>query len=181
MLNPEWVALIWAPRHYLPLMPFIAPLAVGAATALGASGRLPRLLVMAVLVIAVAVQCVGIALLYRKAEATQRLLQAIRSAEPEYVVTDVFWLPEEMGSIFYEKKFMMVYGDAQLRKLGSELLRHGVGQFVFVSARGPGAVSERGRMVLRHASHSIIPVESAGVPYMETTLYVCETRRLFQP
>ena len=100
------MGIIWGPRHFLMLVPALLILAWEAAEALTreAPGRgarnLARGLIATLLGIGLLLQAHGIGLLAARKRATRDLAAAVTAMRPAAVVTDVFWVPEELAAIY---------------------------------------------------------------------------------
>ena len=57
------------------------------------------------------------------------MLQAVRSSPALLIVTDVFWIPEDLAAAFYEKVLVFVPNDAAFM---NPLAAH---QFLFIGSR----------------------------------------------
>jgi hypothetical protein len=138
-VNQSDFGVLWGPRHYLWLVPLMMVLAVESLArteswiAIGA----------AVLLVAISfiIQFAGIGILRGKLRFSEQVLQAVRADPAHVVLTDVFWIPEELAAVFYEKEFGFVRND---RELTAALKAIGQRSFLFVAARQFRLVSNRG-------------------------------------
>ena len=141
-LNQADVGVVWGPRHYLWLVPLIIVLAVDAVIVLiqrsAPSIRAILIATAGVLVLtSFADQSFGLRILREKLQFSERVLQAVRSSPAPVVVTDVFWIPEDLAAAFYEKTFVFVSDDAQLGKaLGGR-------SFLFIASHEFRRISNR--------------------------------------
>jgi len=139
-LNQNDFGVTWGPRYYFWLFPLIIILA---ANALGrrAQSRTVTFAAIVLLMSAFAIQTAGIVTLRNKLRFSESLLQAVRQDAAKDVLTDVFWIPEDLASLFYEKNFGFVRNDAELAQA-----LHIVGgrPFLFIAARQFRLVSNQG-------------------------------------
>lgn len=114
LLNQKDIGIIWGPRHFLFLYPLLIPLCLYAAkeTAGVFRERRERMffisLCICLLMLSCAVQLCGARNLFYRKDCSEKILRSVNSLESEVIVTDVFWLPEELSSIFFMKKILMV-------------------------------------------------------------------------
>jgi hypothetical protein len=140
-LNQADVGVVWGPRHYLWMVPLIMVLAVESVSALiqrsAPSIRAILIASASVLVLAsIADQSFGLRILREKLQFSERMLFAVRSSQSTVVVTDVFWIPEDLAAAFYEKAFVFVPDDAAFGKVLGE-------RFLFIVSREFRKISNR--------------------------------------
>ena len=171
-LNQADVGVVWGPRHYLWLVPLIMVLAVEAVSALiqrsAPSIRAILIASASVLVVAsFADQSFGLRILREKLRFSERMLQAVRSSPAPVVITDVFWIPEDLAAAFYEKTFIFVADDAEFGKaLGERFLFIGSREFRRISNRGfqpmMPRVSRRMRIIEHDLGLDVMLLEVGG-------------------
>lgn len=111
LLNQVDFGLIWGPRHFLWLVPLVA---VAVAPALRRSR--PTALVTVLLITAgLALQLQGIRLLRSKLHFSEAMLRAAALPRKE-IVTDVFWIPEDLAALYGERAILLVDRDAEIPK-----------------------------------------------------------------
>lgn len=147
LLNQEDVGIIWGPRHFLWTVPIVVSLSITSFARMRErlQGGWRALLAAAfVLVVAssAAIQFHGVTLLQRKLSFSQATLQAIDESNPQAVVTDVFWVPEDLAALYFRIPIFEVRGDRELAALMSLLDRQQVRSVVFVAARRHRRVSQ---------------------------------------
>lgn len=124
----------WGNRYLLVLYPLLSVLC---AANLFHAWRLlsrTRLVPVAMLLAAsLGLQLQGIDLLARKKDFGRRLAEAVRERPEEIVVTDVWWLGQQLASEFYRRKIFLVQSDAQLNRLRARLSSVGERRFLFVT------------------------------------------------
>jgi len=142
-LNQGELGLIWGPRHYLVWLPLLVPLAVHVllrdeiASRRSRAGRLLLASGILLFLTSLALQVHGIIMLQGKKQASEKIVTELEKMPSPVVVTDVFWLGEECGAMFYEKQFMCVKGDEDLDELLAQLRQHGVKDFTLVLSTRP--------------------------------------------
>jgi hypothetical protein len=82
-------------------------------------------------------QSFGFRILREKLQFSERMLFAVRSSQSTVVVTDVFWIPEDLAAAFYEKTFVFVPDDAAFGKV------LGARRFLFIASRDFRRISNR--------------------------------------
>jgi len=130
----------WGPRYYLWLIPIVIVLAV---EGLADFARSTIAVAAAVLLLASSftIQARGIVLLREKLRFSERVLQAVRADPARTVLTDVFWIPEDLAAAFYEKDFGVVGSD---REMALAVRAVGDRPFLFIAARQFRMVSNGG-------------------------------------
>jgi hypothetical protein len=96
------------------------------------------------LVAALAIHAQGVRLLSQKLRFSAELLQTIRASDAEVVVTDVFWVPEEMAALWFKKPMFLVKSDQELAAIIDRLQRLGIRRMDFVAAAQFHLVSPEG-------------------------------------
>lgn len=155
LLNQEDFGIIWGPRHFLWLIPLIV---VAAAPALRRS-RASAAVTIALVVAGIVIQCAGLRLLREKLAFSEALLQAVE-APAKQIVTDVFWIPEDLAAIYEQRPIVFVQRDDEIPR----------SSLVFVGSRATRVVSGRplaGRILGR------TPISVAADPMLEAMVLDC--------
>jgi hypothetical protein len=84
------------------------------------------------LVLGVALQAYSIHLLREKKSFSHRLNDVLTARPEPVVVTDIWWAPQEMVSVFYDKPIFLVRSREQLGTLTGRLLDSDMDEFLFV-------------------------------------------------
>ena len=109
--------VIWGPRYYLWIVPLMLVLGFHALGTFLRDDGLPQMIVViaatAFLAISFCIQFTGVRILRMKLSFSERLLSAVSNDPARIVVTDVFWLPEELAAIPSEKRIVLVLNDAE--------------------------------------------------------------------
>ncbi len=140
MLHQSDFGVIWGPRHYLWLVPLMIVLA---AESLGhfTAWHVAVAGVVLLLACSFTIQIEGIRILRSKLRFSESLLQAVREDPAKVVLTDVFWIPEDLAAGFYEKQFGLVRNDGEL---AAALTSVGRRPLLFIAARQFRLISNRG-------------------------------------
>ena len=172
LLHRGDVGVIWGPRHFLPVLPALLALAVLAvddersATLTPNQRRLERLSIAALLLAGLVVQIEGLRLLLLKREAGSALLAAVREAPARAVVTDQYWLPEELATLWGEKTFFAVDDDRGLEQVLERLRGHGEVEVLVLLSADHGPVSAAARERLAHRAIARRLVGRRGVSFL---------------
>ena len=137
LLNQADFGITWGTRHFLWLVPLVA---VAAGPALRRS-RLTAALTVALALAGLALQVQGLRLLRNKLAFSDALIHAA-AAPGKPIVTDVFWIPEDLAALYGERTIQFVTRDEEIP----------AGPLVFVGTRTTRVVPGRplsGRIVSR--------------------------------
>lgn len=175
------VGILWGPRHFLPVYPLLFLLALLAlrdllAAATPSQCRAVATAATVLLLLGLAVQVHGIRLLALKKDATRRILQAVRDTPAPIVVTDAYWLPEELGALWFEKSFLFVSSDADYRDLMARLAARGPDRATVVLARRYGNLGAPSLHDLRARTLAAKPVSTPGVGFLDVMVLSVRVR-----
>jgi hypothetical protein len=194
------VGIIWGPRHFLPIYPALFALALvalrdllrrpglaggpeaGAADLSGGPGdRRGRLLGVAaaaavLFLLGVAVEVHGVRLLALKEEASHRILEAVRQMPARAVITDAYWLPEELAALWPERAFLFVDSDDDYRELMRRLAAAGVDRVTVVLSRRYGGLTMPSLRDLRARVLDAHPIAAPGVGFLDVMVLSCRVR-----
>jgi hypothetical protein len=131
LLNRADFGVIWGPRHYLWLLPLMIILGIESLADF-ATFRTAIACGVVLLACSFAIQTDGLRLLRAKLDFNSRLLQAIRVRKTNEILTDVFWVPEELAATFYERDIGFVRNDGELQ---AALRAIGNRPFVYIASR----------------------------------------------
>ena len=128
----------WGNRFVLVLYPLLALLAAeqGMAMVRSSDGikSLASILAGLLLVVSLAAQIYSCTLIARKKDFNRRLTDTVAARSEGAVVTDVWWVPQALSRIFYEKQFFYAPSQALLQDLGRRLLAENVSSVLFVTS-----------------------------------------------
>ena len=175
-LSSAGVWIIWGPRHFLPIIPLLVVLTMEAWTKLGR----PRAAIV-LLLAALAIQTIGITDLALKKRGTHRILDAIVADRTGVVLTDVFWLPQEMASIFEKKIFLLTKSDADAAYALATLRAHGIQRFTFVGSRDYRSLSNAALVPIVRAATRRTHVVTPGMEFMDVMVLSCDIGRALSP
>lgn len=140
-LNQNVFGIIWGPRHFLPVMPVLAALAVLALRRVRSeplwAGHRKLFLPAAAALVAVSLcaQIFGLFTMHVKRDASARLREAVLKSKPQAVVTDAYWVPEELSTLFFEMPFYQVDSPSELHDLLLRLKEGEVNEFLFLASK----------------------------------------------
>lgn len=141
----------WGSRYLLVLYPLLAVLAganLADWMAVPAAKRLTRGLAIAAFcavgITSLALQVWSIQVLDRKMDFSSRLNQEIAHRPEEIIVTDQWWLGQELHSQFLRKPIFLVRSKRDYDDLAGRLTALGDSEILFVAPTVPGATPEPG-------------------------------------
>jgi 4-amino-4-deoxy-L-arabinose transferase-like glycosyltransferase len=176
LLRANWTGIVWGPRYFITVLPLATILSMLAANELreaaGGAPRLAILLTTAAIAVSVAFEAHGFSLLHRKLVATAGLARLLRS-EPSVLVTDVFWLPEEMAQLFFEKNILMPPNGPELAAALEALRAHGVTEFSYVTSPLYHSSDPRTFQLLRPLAVRRVRYVSRDVPLLTVDVIRC--------
>jgi len=129
-VNVADFGVIWGPRYFLWLLPLIILLGFDALSDFNTNGIVVSGAVV-LLICSFTIQIRGLELLRGKLRFSEQLLAAVRQDPSRTVLTDVFWIPEELAAAFYEKDFGVVRSDAEM----AAAMKTVPGPFLYIAAR----------------------------------------------
>jgi hypothetical protein len=133
IVNQADFGMTWGPRHYFWMFPLIIVMALESIPA-------SRLIAIAAIVLAIcsiAIQFEGIRILRMKLRFSESLLTAVHTDPSRVVVTDVFWIPEDLASEFFIKDIAFVRNDQEFAAFAR-------GPILFIASRQFRLISNRG-------------------------------------
>lgn len=173
VLRANWTGLIWGPRYFITILPCAVVAAMsGVDRARASLRRSADACLIAAILLSVLLSLHGFVLLERKLNASHQLLEVSR-ALPRVLVTDVFWYPEEMASLFFEKQILMPRDEREFAALMTALHRRGVRDFAFVESDRFYWYSPRIRRFLDRFTTRQLRVQTAAVPYLTLSVREC--------
>jgi hypothetical protein len=119
------------------------------------------------------IQVQGVHALFVKKWGTQAIVDSVKALNNDIVVTDVYWLPEEMASIYFQKKILMVDSDEALSALLTRLREKDVQTFTFVGSEFYPSLSNQGLRQLAPLVQSTRQVKSPGMDFMSVLMFSC--------
>lgn len=176
IINNYERGILWGSRYFLLVYPFLTIVSVNTYYNMKKS-LIPgvwklalRCLFFIFMVTSLVIQSYGVGLLYRKTIGTQKILEQISASPADYILTDVFWLPEEMASILYKKKFMFIQPSTRMDVLKTVLVQEKVKTVDLVLSPQYSDMSLFPRMRSVFAFKGIHEISDAHMKWMD--LYV---------
>ena len=167
------VGILWGPRHFLVLYPLLVTLSLLALRDLrrgaerAAHRRMLALLAATLALLGVAVEGQGLRLLALKKNGSERMLEAVRAAPGHAVVTDAYWLTEELAALYFERDFLEVGSDAAYRAALDLLARGGETEATVVLSRRYCRLSPAALADIRERAVSGRLVRTPGLEFLE--------------
>lgn len=147
LASPAWrtQGLHWGNRLLFVLYPLLAVPAgitlVAAWRAPGAGRQVRRAALAALLVVSFAAQVYALGLLRDRMGLSMRLESAVRENPGEVVLTDLWWVPQELPNVVFERPVFYLRSPRALPGLLERLCRSGYRRTLFITRPGGGGVS----------------------------------------
>ena len=128
LLNEEHVGIFWGGRHFITVIPVICVLTVH----LLASGKLSRMAkygTAALIFASVAANAAGYGFLLCKKTFSQDLVRTLNNPEVKTIVTDVFWLPEELAWLPRDKRIIFMTKAESSERVEALCRANGIAEF----------------------------------------------------
>jgi hypothetical protein len=162
VLRANWSGVVWGPRYFLTIVPLLVVLSL----------RRSKIAV-ALVVISFVLEGYGLVLLHRKLDATSQLEALVRTA-PQAVISDVYWLPEELSALYFEKKFMQPPDDRELINALTALRASNVREVTVVLSPRYHWYSPNARAYLESMAVRRVRFDPPGVPLLRAEVLVCQ-------
>ena len=94
-------------------------------------------IIIPVILVSLTAQVYSLNILHKKKAFSYRFNQEIRKRPEETVVTNLWWVPQELCRDFYDKTIFYVRTPEQYRNLTSQLSSKGYKKFIFVAPQSP--------------------------------------------
>ena len=131
LMTASDIGLVWGARHFLVIMVPLVWLSFQGFR-LFAGKKRALILFCGTLAVGTAIQIYGIAALYRVSQDSYAIEEQIRRTSPEVIVTDVFYLPEQMPRLFFEKTVVQVISKEDLKTLENHIKTHNIKAFTLL-------------------------------------------------
>ncbi|MBR7138664.1 MAG: hypothetical protein IKD44_03895 [Lentisphaeria bacterium] len=138
LMTASDVGLVWGARHFLILLPLLVHLSFCGFRLMGiprvtfSSFRKEQLIPLAALLLSVFIQLFGLFALHRVSGESFRIEQKLLAAPEKIIVTDLFYLPEQMPRLFFEKTILQVTGAKDLDTLSRWLQKQKHRSFLLI-------------------------------------------------
>jgi hypothetical protein len=182
-LNQTVFGIIWGPRHFLPVMPVLVTITIAALHHIRTNPDWSKwknvtLRIAAILILtSFLIQVFGLVTMYHKRAASARLKDAIRQSTSRVVVTDAYWIPEELAPLFFEKQFHIVKSEQELKQLIELLKKTGYREFLFVRSRKYRKLPESSMHLLLQLAVKRDLLIFPGVALMDAALLHCDLQK----
>ena len=116
------IGLVWGSRHFLVLLPVLVYLSFCGFRLMGISVfsgkfKAERLIPAAALAVSIFIQCFGLYALFRVSGDSHAAESALLKNKNGVIVTDVFYIPEQMPRLFFNKTVLQVLNREDIRTL----------------------------------------------------------------
>jgi len=184
LLNQSDMGIIWGARHFLALFPFLLPLCLIVWDKISPDNEKRKIVFSSaffLIALSVLIQCHGLRTLFLKLEASAALKTAIEaSPQGDPVLSDIFWLPEEMGTLFHKRVFLQVNTKHGLAEALQTLKDSGIRSFTMLLSANPDyRVISKDEMGKCLSLMDISPgpeIASPGAEFMRCQLFFCKLK-----
>ncbi|MBU0600710.1 hypothetical protein KKB54_02550 [bacterium] len=146
----------WGPRFLLPLYPLLIILSLSTYYSLNNLNLKPTLtkitkkIFILLCLISFLIQGIGIYKNFKEENIILKEIKSLKDLNSQIIITDVWWLPQECASIFYEKCFFWVRNEESLHHLLRNLKKRGVESFTFSTFLAPTSKENIARTISDH-------------------------------
>lgn len=131
LMTASDIGLVWGARHFLVIMIPLVWLSFQGFR-LFAGKKRALLLGCGTFAAAAAIQLYGIAALYRISQNSYIIEENIRKSSAPLIVTDVFYLPEQMPRLFFEKTIVQIITPQDLKILENHIKTQKIKEFTLL-------------------------------------------------
>ncbi len=141
LLNQSDMGIIWGPRHFLYLYPILVPLSLYSFRKIldACSGTVKGKIFIAsatlLFVVSFLIQLHSIETLFLKKAYFEKIAAVVAETEGEVVLTDIYWLPEELARLYFSKKLMQVKSDRDLLEFVELMQEKKIPSFTYIRGR----------------------------------------------
>ncbi|MFA7230591.1 MAG: hypothetical protein WC071_04925 [Victivallaceae bacterium] len=140
ILTQSDMGIIWGPRHFLLLYPWLVPISLYAVRMMFHRQHFERNRLVAVnyallIILALAIQLKGVANLFLMKRNAAELDRQVAAASGKLIVSDIFWLVPEIPSLYFDRKFMQFKSGAELSALLDLLKEKNIRQFTLIVSK----------------------------------------------
>ncbi len=142
-LNQRDMGVIWSARHYLSIIPVLTVISWFSFLnmlnfAKSKKVRIAFLSFMGLLAFSsIIIQGHGVKTLSLKKHASEKLIQAASHVTTDIIVTDIFWLPAELASLYYSKKILQIGSDSNIPALLELYSKNNIQEYTFALSANP--------------------------------------------
>jgi len=177
LLNRRDIGIIWGPRHFLSILPVVLALSwLGYHELQGTMrGQCQRKILAGfatILLLCGLVQQVhALRLLALKKNVSARLLDAVRRDPTATIVTDVFWVPEELAPVFFDRKIFRVYSAEDYLILLSRLAAAETPSVLLITGNAQSTLPPAFQDRIRTGHSELLAFRPQQLPAMNLDLY----------
>lgn len=128
LLNEEHIGIFWGGRHFICVIPILCVLTVH----LLASDRISRTAkygTLALIFASITANVIGYEILLRKKNFTGEVVSALNQPGVKIIVTDVFWLPEELAWLPRDTKVIFMTEQDSIERFATLCRANGITEF----------------------------------------------------
>ncbi|OGV39895.1 MAG: hypothetical protein A2020_15870 [Lentisphaerae bacterium GWF2_45_14] len=180
-LNQKDIGIIWGPRHFLFIVPLLAVLTFASFKFLRRKiSPLMKYATALLFISSALIQITGMYALNLKKESSAQIIEHLKKMNSEFVITDIFWVPEDAACLFFGKKFMLAGASPEKTLAGAlRLLKaKGIRNVSLILSNRYRKISDKD---LAEAMRSIDvrhwrELKSPGPEFMNVTIFDCSIR-----
>lgn len=142
-LNQRDMGVIWSARHFLAIIPVLTVISWFSLLKMLDSAkrekmRIAFLSIMGLLAFSsIIVQGHGVKTLILKKHASEKLIQAASHTTTDIILTDIFWLPAELASLYHFKKIMQIRSDSDVPALLELYSENNLQEYILALSANP--------------------------------------------
>ena len=140
-LNHSALGMFWGGRHFLNVIPLLCILTVYLLHTSAALTRTARYAGWILVFLSVAASIAGYGVLSHKRNYSAEFVRTIASSNSKVVVTDIFWMPEELGWIHRDKCILLMTAHNSPEQIGELFKKNGIRDFQLILSKNSRVVS----------------------------------------
>ncbi len=140
-LTQSDMGIIWGPRHFLFLFPWLIPLSLFAAAKMFPRKRFHKrfffCLLLMLTALSLSIQARGITNLFIMKNNSRKLINAVSEHTDDVIVSDVFWLVTQTAPLYFRRRHMQFKNYRQLEAILRLLKTRKIRRFSLIFAESP--------------------------------------------
>lgn len=173
LLNYDQPGMFWGGRHFLNIVPVLCLLSVFILSHL--KSRLLKGLALGICLVSLAANLCGYAALSAKRNFSAQYVREIAKPEYQVILTDIFWMPEELAWLHRDKCILLLTGPDSLDQARVFLRANGIRKFhLLLAKRSRKITNESIRRTISETQFQPGPhYTSALLSFFEVQLFEC--------
>lgn len=173
LLNYDQPGMFWGGRHFLNIVPVLCLLSVFILTRM--DSRILKGLALGICLISLAASLCGYAALSAKRNFSAQYVREIAKPEYEVILTDIFWMPEELAWLHRNKCILLLTGPDSLDQARAFLRANGIRRFHLLLAKRSRKISNESiRRTISETRFRQGPHYASGLlSFFEVQLFEC--------